>query len=188
MGFFGRFGLWIRRREKNYRSESLQIKFIGFVLTCRCATGPFFAHWADFDLTTGQKWAFLAVLDFESVAEKKLPVRITPNQVYWIRLDIYMCNGPLFCPLGRFWLAHGHETGSATFAQFWDGSHWETVLNFFIKFYMRYLLTLCFQTVSAAAAAAAAARFGTALIEKPFWIFSSNFKCSTCRRGELCWI
>ena len=101
-GLFWPFWTLNPSQRKNYRSESLQIKFIGFVLTCRCATGPFFAHWADFDLTTGQKWAFLAVLDFESIAEKKLPVRITPNQVYWIRLDIYMCNGPLFCPLGRF--------------------------------------------------------------------------------------
>ena len=58
--------IFITLEGGNYWAYSHPIKFIGFILPCRCAMNSLFAHRAHFDLPRGMKLvcACVCILDF----------------------------------------------------------------------------------------------------------------------------
>ena len=85
----------------NHWADSLQMKFIGAVLICRCATSWSFAHQNHMAMPMG----------IISTKTQQPPLSwLAPNQVHLKRLGLWMCNTMVIYQWGLHGHAHSHKS------------------------------------------------------------------------------
>ena len=89
----------------NHWADFLQIKFIGTVLACRCATSWSLAHQSHMGMPTG----IMSSLGMDARTQQPLG-RFTSNKLHWNHLCQLTCNVMVICPSRPQWYSYAHQS------------------------------------------------------------------------------